>query len=309
MNISDEIKREIIDCIKKTNYIPQYIVSALKNELFENGAERYLFFKKVSLGDNRVVRVAYVGETRGYYNFIVNGHLLLEYMCSNYDVIENQFFVAFSVDQQRNTINEVFDKNLNRLGIFQTAEIYNDGFLIVGNFRHGYNMFDKNGELIFDEWYTLIEKCTYPYFIIQKTIEDGYRISNLFNYSTRKFVFEKWFSCLEFFTTINGVEWYQCQNYNSGKWNLVNLDGKYISRYWFDHTPIDYFNNDEHFLIQVKNKWNILKSDGTLLLDEWYEDVVPKPGRRTLIFTHSRNPHIEASSVEVYKDGSINYVD
>ena len=54
----------------------------------------------------------------------------------------------------------------------------------------------------------------------------------------------------------------------NGKWNLIDVNGNFLSKQWFDY--ISYFENG---LAKVKlnHKWNFIDVNGNFLSEQWFD--------------------------------------
>lgn len=130
----------------------------------------------------------------------------------------------------------------------------------VIRFRDGkYDILNKNGDTISDEWETLGFQKGSPFVWVEKF--DG--CSNFVN-SEGECLSPRWFdSSVSFSEGWSSVKL-------DGKWNFINCDGKYLSDQWWEDCGVFSFG-----LASVKkdNKYNFINEKLEFLCDEWFDNA------------------------------------
>ena len=54
----------------------------------------------------------------------------------------------------------------------------------------------------------------------------------------------------------------------NGKWNLIDTNGNFLSKQWFDEI---YGFKNGIALVELNNKWNFIDANGNFLSEQWFD--------------------------------------
>lgn len=148
-----------------------------------------------------------------------------------------------------------------------------------------FNYYNDDGEFVSDKWFDAA-----VYYWADSTVLLSYclvELNNKYNYINKdgEYLFDEWFDDAQTLrretkVTLNGKS-----NYFKGR------TGEFISEKWFDYAD-DYF-GPAFAVVGMKGKYNYIRRNGELLLDDWYDGL--------------NDFHLGFAVIE--KDGKFNYVD
>jgi hypothetical protein len=144
---------------------------------------------------------------------------------------------------------------------------------------------DIKGNLISKEWYDDIEPFNGNFAIVTKYTRMKKEYS-IIDKSGNLIMPNHWFSCV-FFPQKEFSKYVMVAQYNYvdgfddygnrierqvSAWNVINEDGKFLSKEWFAH--IDKDSNEDIFYVETfDSKQNVMDNNGNLLFDEGVEKV------------------------------------
>ena len=162
----------------------------------------------------------------------------------------------------------------NFLDIIKNIEWWkNDGVLDLlyyvedfTNIQRGdglYNLINKNGELLSNQWFKYCSMFVNNYAIVETT-------NKLYNFIDKNgnYLFDEWFLNLEFFD-YNGFA--IVQRKKDSLYNFIDKNGNYLSNEWFQY--VRDFCYGFAIVKRNDNSYNFIDKNGKLLSDEWFIDV------------------------------------
>ena len=141
---------------------------------------------------------------------------------------------------------------------FEWAENFQEGFAVVHRGDYKYNFIDKYGKYLSDEWFDWAGKFFDGLAVVRR--ED-----NLYNLigTNGNYLFDKWFMYLGNF--YDGLALVQRAN---GEWNFIDKQGNYLSDEWYK--CVDDFKEGFAEVQKANGEWNFIDKDGNYLYNEWF---------------------------------------
>ena len=141
---------------------------------------------------------------------------------------------------------------------FELVDYFNNGFAVVHISSGKYNFIDKNGNYLSDEWFDWAGKFFDGFAVVRR--ED-----NLYNLigTNGNYLFDKWFMYVGNF--YDGLALVQRAN---GEWNLIDKDGKLLSNEWYKW--VDDFKEGFAEVQKANGEWNFIDKQGNYLFNEWF---------------------------------------
>ena len=141
---------------------------------------------------------------------------------------------------------------------FEGTENFQEGFAVVHRGDYKYNFINKNGNYLSDEWFDWAGKFFDGFAVVRR--ED-----NLYNLigTNGNYLFDKWFMYIGNF--YDGLALVQRAN---GEWNLIDKNGNYLSDEWYKF--IDDFKEGFAEVQKANGEWNFIDKQGNYLFNEWF---------------------------------------
>ena len=141
---------------------------------------------------------------------------------------------------------------------FELVDYFNNGFAVVHRSSGKYNFIDKNGNYLSDEWFDWAGKFFDGFAVVRR--ED-----NLYNLigTNGNYLFDKWFMYVGNF--YDGLAIVQR---GDDEWNFIDKNGNYLSDEWFYNV----YSFKEGFAVVRRSDglYNFIDTKGRMLSNQWF---------------------------------------
>lgn len=211
-----------------------------------------------------------VVKLNGRYNYIKqDGTLLCPNQWFHFCYYFNKFGLApVEIETQKPSTNIVksdgsflFSTNLTAVGRFDE-----DGYASIRNDEWKWNSIDKNGQIVFKNWYDFVRHEVNGLF----EVEINGR-STFFDINEKR-VCNAWFDYVTRYATNKNVivAFIVDKTINLKTYNVITKEGKVLSpnKSFDEILPL----NNGKYMVRNGNSLNYLNEDGTLMFKHWYPD-------------------------------------
>lgn len=298
MNISDELKKEIIASLKK-NGISTKCLRGISNNLKQDIYNGYLNcgseselefefemeFETAKINNKRVYKLFVADESKNkyIYNISLDGKkLFLDEWCEGrIDIYKYCFVICENINES--WIYNEFGQLILPYAVLNVEDFrgaYDDELLALyardNNGKFKYNALNEEGRLISENWFTSMYapdvsicddegRYIHPFAVGFRNEDELWNIIDI----KGNFIFNNWYESIKYTYFNEEYCWIVKKN---GHYNIANNDEKYLSKYWFDCEPQNW---NMGMIICINGKYNILKADGTYFSNIWF-DAKPK---------------------------------
>ena len=149
---------------------------------------------------------------------------------------------------------------------YDEIEDFEEGFAVVWKEKKGvYNFINSNGELLSKVWFDQGYSFSYGYAVVSFGINDW----NYINTNGELLLKKNVQYAGTFFCGLGKIRY-------DNKYNLINTEGKVISKIWFDE--IGYFTSHSMLIrVCLRNKYNFIKKNGELISEQWWDIASSTP--------------------------------